>query len=248
MSSPVAPVSAPPSPPLEGISSTVDSYPSHDADLTSHLPADAPNDDIPLHFPPERSPSPEMPNLRFVAFPPDEAEDSDSDDDEVLHSLPIYMSASLYPQIQLFQYPLNTQTISAGTWARERGKTVTARVKESVGRVEVEVPVNMDVSVWREERATDLGYVQDLNNSGGVEGGYGFNRGDDRSTKDKKKDKKKKEEKKWGDRLRLRSEAVPSTLGTYAGLIHDGEFVTIGEDESDGQAHYICTQSQRSTN
>jgi hypothetical protein len=32
-----------------------------------------------------------------------------------------------------------------------------------VGRVEVEVPVDAGQSVWREERARDLGYVQDVN-------------------------------------------------------------------------------------
>lgn len=215
-------VSPPVSPGIQAVSTGYHPSPEPDSS-TSTLPADVTNDDVPMHFP-ARSPSPPLPDLKRRPFPPDEASDDDLDDasdDEVVARLPIYMSTSLYPNVQMFQYPLNTRTISAPSWAIDRGKTITTRVKEAVGRVEVEVPVDAGQSVWREERARDLGYVQDVNELNGSMDLEGGARSRDKKSKGKEKDEKKKE-KKWGDKMRMRSEVVPNATGYYSGMIHDG--------------------------
>ena len=213
-------------PVIEAVVDSIDSYPDNDAEADQVLPTDAPNDDMPgpSALPP-REPSPDLPNLNRRPFPPDEASDDEEEEDEVVARLPIYLSPSLYPQIQLFQYPLHRQ-IHTPTWAEDRGKGITTRVKEGIGRVEVEIPVDAGPEVWRDERARELGFVADVNavnGSGDVEGGYGFG-GRGGTSDDKKKGKKKEKEKKekWGEKMRLRSEPVPSVTEYYSGMIHDG--------------------------
>ena len=88
-------------------------------------------------------------------------------------------------------------------------------------------PVDAGTDVWRDDRARELGFVLDVGAGNGeaVEGGYGFGgRGTERE-KEKEKTRKKGKEEKWGDKLRLRSEAVPSATGYYSGIVHDGEEV-----------------------
>jgi len=108
-------------------------------------------------------------------------------------------------------------------------------VKEGVGRVEVEIPVDAGTDVWRDDRARDLGFVTDVGGVNGdeaVEGGYGFGgRGLENGNgpeKEKEKDKEKRKgrrarkEEKWGDKMRFRSEVVPNATGYYSGIVHDG--------------------------
>lgn len=105
-------------------------------------------------------------------------------------------------------------------WAADRGKRIGARVKEHAGRVEIEVPVDADSRVWREERARDLGMVAEVRErgeGGGVGGGVGGGRGE----------KKEDREERWGDKMRLRSEVVP-VGDQFAGVIRDGEWVKGG--------------------
>ena len=222
---PMAGASPPASPAIEAAVSTIDSYPQHgdDALTSSTLPADAPNSDVPLSIPPTRSPSPALPSLRHVPFPPDEADNSDSDDDEVLYKLPVYMSAGLFPQVQLFQYPMNTRPIAAPEWAVKRGKNVSARVKAEAGKVEVEVPIYGEVNAWRHERAKELSFEQDTHALNGRNGdGEGIVGGarDKRGATGKKD---KKPEVKWGDKVRLTSDPVPKATGYYTGQVYDGE-------------------------
>jgi DNA-directed RNA polymerase-3 subunit RPC5 len=93
-------------------------------------------------------------------------------------------------------------------------------VKENVGKVEVEMPVDEDQLYWRRDRAEELGFVRDINDDdSGVVGGYGFGgRGD----KDKDKGKGKKKEKHWGEKMRLKSESIPNETGYYSGVIQNG--------------------------
>ncbi|KAL7422789.1 hypothetical protein Q5752_002085 [Cryptotrichosporon argae] len=150
-----------------------------------------------------RAPTPPLPDLsRNYA-------DEEEEDDEVIHTLPIYLSPALFPNLAVFQYPLQHRSLRAPTWAADRGKKITTRVKETVGRVEIEVPVDAGADVWREEKAKDLGFVTDVQANGDVEGGVG---------------RRKKSEQKWGDKMRLRSEAVPNASGVqyYSGVISDG--------------------------
>lgn len=170
-----------------------------------------------------RAPTPPLPDL-FSGF---EEDDDESEPDEVVATLPIYLSAAMFPSVNLFQYPIRRETLRTPTWAADRGKSISARMKEGVGRVEVEVPVDAGETVWRDERARDLGFVTDVNavnGSGDVEGGYGFygGRGAEEAKRKGEKSKKKGKEK-WGDKARYRSEAVPSATGYYSGLVHDGE-------------------------
>lgn len=175
-----------------------------------------------------RSPSPPLPNLRSEHFPPewDDGDDDgmSSDDDEVLATLPIYLSPALHPHLHLFQYPLHTQSLVAPSYARDRGKEIAARVKEKAGRIEVEIPVDAGVDVWRDDRAREFGMTHDMGN-GDVVGGYGFGGRGDEDAAGRKKKSKAKEEKRWGDKIRLRSEALPSTTGYYAGVVKDGMWI-----------------------
>ena len=228
------PVSPPQSPHIEAVASTIECYASPDSSglalpATDPLHADVPGPST-TYIP--QQPSPPLPDLRHHSFLPDD--DSDESDDEIIAQLPIYLSPSLYPSLHLFQYPLHDQSLSVSTWAESRGKYLTARVKEAVGRVEVEIPVDAGTNVWRDDRARDLGFVGDVNAVNGVadvEGGFrpegrGLDKEKDR---DKEKKKKKVKEEKWGDKMRLRSEVVPNATGYYSGIMHDGEWAELFE-------------------
>jgi DNA-directed RNA polymerase-3 subunit RPC5 len=226
------PDAAPGSPPTEINADSIDPRPNAEEDTGDHLMADQPqNDDVPgpstTYMAPQdepepestraRPPSPTMPSLRTRHFPP---EDSDDEDDEVVAKLPVYLSPHLFPTLNLFQYPLRTETLVPPKYAQERNKFITTRVKEGVGRVEVEMPVDEDLNYWRRERAEELGFVRDINeDESGVVGGYGFG---GRSDRDKEKSKGKKKEKHWGEKMRLKSEPIPSETGYYSGIIQDG--------------------------
>ncbi|GFZ48103.1 hypothetical protein JCM24511_05851 [Saitozyma sp. JCM 24511] len=213
------------SPTIEAEPDSIDPAPNHDQEQYT-LPPTAPmGDDEPgpssTYIP--RQPSPPLPDLNTRPFPPDDDHSSDEEsDDEVVASLPIYLSPNLFPHLNLFQYPLHTRSLSAPSWARDRGKRITARVKERVGRVEVELPVDGTAEVWRDDKAREMGFVTDVNANGhgdDIVGGYGF--GGKEKEKDKRKKSAKKEEK-WGDKARLRSEVVPNATGYYSGVVHDG--------------------------
>lgn len=170
--------------------------------------------------PPTRAPRPPSPPL------PKFRNDDDSEDDEVVAQLPIFLSPALFPHLNLFQYPLRTNSLAAPKYAQDRNKLITTRVKENTGRIEVELPVDEDSNVWRRERAEDLGFVAELDDHD-VVGGYGFGgRGTEKDKKKKEKEKKaeKKDKTHWGDKMRLRSEVVPNTTGYYSGIIQDGKF------------------------
>lgn len=236
------PAAQPSSPQLEATVSTVDPYPEpkdSDGDVLMPDEARTQNEDaagpststyIPPQEDPARPPSPALPSLHTRAFPPEE--DDDESDDEVLATLPVYMSPALFPTLNLFQYPLRTETLEPPKYAQERNKFITTRVKENVGRIEVELPVDEDVNYWRRERAEDLGFVRDVNeDDSGVVGGYGFGgRGD----KDKDKDKKgkKKDKSHWGEKMRLKSEPIPNETGYYSGVVQDGKLSFLAQTHS----------------
>lgn len=230
METPANPDAQPPvDPGVEKIDSTINSYPDpreSDGPLyesTGLSGRDAPGPST-TYIP--REPSPPLPDFRPAQHPLDDEMDELDEDDEVLATLPIYLSPSLYPHLSVFQYPLHHNPIAVPVWARDRGKTVTSRVKEAAGRVEVEIPIDGNVNVWREERAKEVGFISEsqANGNGDVEGGYGFG-GRGAGDKDKKKKSKKDEQAKaWGEKSRLTSEVVPYATGYYSGVIQDGEW------------------------
>ncbi|ORX41052.1 Sin-like protein conserved region-domain-containing protein [Kockovaella imperatae] len=173
-----------------------------------------------------RQTSPPLPDLRFTPFPPNEYSDDDGDgdddDNEVVAQLPIYLSPALHPHLNLYQYPLLSGSLAAPEWAKERGKTMTARVKEQTGRVEVEIPVDEQPRFWRDDRATELGFIPNIHANGDdIEGGFGFANKADGKTKPGQKKKSVKMEK-WGDKRRLRGDIIPNAPEYYTGMVHDG--------------------------
>ena len=170
-----------------------------------------------------RQTSPPLPDLRYTAFPPNEQSDHSDDDeeDEVIAQLPIYLSPNLYPNLNLYQYPLLLGSLATPTWAKERGKSISARVKEQTGRVEVEIPVDEQPRFWRDERATELGFIPNIHANGDdIEGGYGYmNKADGKKKPGRKKSVKME---KWGDKRRLRGEIIPNAPEYYSGIVHDG--------------------------
>ncbi|OCF30745.1 DNA-directed RNA polymerase III subunit RPC5 [Kwoniella heveanensis BCC8398] len=223
---------APAEPGIEVVDDTINSYPDpRESDgpqlsaAETSVPADAPGPST-TYIP--RQPSPPLPELNTRSFPAmDGSDESDDEDDEPVATLPIYLSPALAPHLDLYQYPLQHRSFSVPSWAKDRGKSISARVKEKVGRVEVEIPVDAGQSYWREDRARDLGFVMDVRDVNGdpdVEGGYGFGGRGGGSSKDKEKKakEKKRRDEKWGDKMRLRSELVPNATGYYSGVIRDG--------------------------
>ncbi|WVR08565.1 hypothetical protein IAU60_005620 [Kwoniella sp. DSM 27419] len=219
-------------PAIEVVDDSINSYPDPRESNGPSLPAgDAAAHDAPgpsTTFIP-RQPSPPLPELFSRSFPlVDASSDEEDEDDEPIATLPIYLSPALAPHLDLYQYPLQHRSLSVPSWARDRGKDISARVKEKAGRVEVEIPVDAGTNYWREDRARDLGFVMDVsevNGDDGVVGGYGFggrSGGGSSKDKDKKGKKEKKKEEKWGDKMRLRSELVPNATGYYSGVIRDG--------------------------
>ncbi|KAK8850503.1 hypothetical protein IAR55_004421 [Kwoniella newhampshirensis] len=221
-------------PPIETVVDTIASYPDARESDGPQLPAtDLSGADVPgpstTYIP--RQPSPPLPNLKARRFPLSAeggngaVDDDDDSDDEVIAKLPIYLSPALHPNLDIYQYPLQHRSISVPKWAQDRGKIISSRVKEKVGRVEVEVPVDAGTSYWREDRAKDLGFVMDVGDANGengdVIGGYGFG-GRVGKDKDKRGKEKKKKDEKWGDKMRLRSEVVPNATGYYSGVIREG--------------------------
>ncbi|RXK41678.1 hypothetical protein M231_00913 [Tremella mesenterica] len=196
---------APSSPVIEATQSTIDPHPEPPESFGPHLAHDEPMDaDVPgpssTYLPSQ--PTPPLPSSR-----PLPKHITSPEDDEIIEELPIYLSASLFPNLALFQYPL-VQKALLSSWARERRKHISLRVKEDVGRVEVEVPVNEDEEFWRYEKASELSFTTDVGNEDGVVGG--------------KEGKKGKKKEKWGEKMRLKSEMLPHKSGYYCGVIHEG--------------------------
>lgn len=217
----------PSEPAIIGLSDSIDRYPEDPESTGDTIPAGETHEsDIPgpsTTFIP-RQPSPPLPNLSKHASGLDNYDSDDESDDEIAYTLPIYLSASLSPSLNLFQYPLQHRSLSVPSWASDRGKKITTRVKENVGRIEIEVPVDAGADVWREDRAKELGFVNDVKalNGGDVIGGVNGDKG-----KDKRGAKRKKDEK-WGDKTRLTSENLPNVTGYYSGIVHDGKSVPLG--------------------
>jgi DNA-directed RNA polymerase-3 subunit RPC5 len=175
-----------------------DAGPSTSADATTSIDLEMadPNDDENNFIPPAR------PVYAEPHLPPNLVDD----DDEIAHTLPIFISHALDPSIHLFQYPLNHRPVAVSQYAKEHGEVITARMKEQVRRLEIEIPVDQRGEVWNEERAETFGFAEE-----------------DEKEKKKSKGKSKEQEKiVWGTKMRLRGEEVPGVTGYWSGIVHDG--------------------------
>lgn len=131
--------------------------------------------------------------------------DDPDDEDEIAHTMPIYISHNLSPAVHLFQYPVHQRKLEVSSYGQQRGQVITARMKENVGRFELEVPVDLRPSHWNEDRAEELGFLP-------VE-----------ESKDKGKGKRRDDKpENWGTKMRLRSEEVPNVTGYWTGIVQKG--------------------------
>ena len=78
-------------------------------------------------------------------------------DDALLSVIPIHLSTTLEPNVQLHQFPLLTRPLQVPPSAAQAGKKISARYKPKAGRIEVHVPVDVRPDVWNVERGRELG-------------------------------------------------------------------------------------------
>ncbi|CAG7847317.1 SubName: Full=Uncharacterized protein {ECO:0000313/EMBL:CCA72043.1} [Serendipita indica DSM 11827] len=115
------------------------------------------------------------------------------DDDPIVSVIPIQLSTTFDPRLQLHQYPLSSRPLAPPPSAKRAGKAITARIKPLSDRLEVHVPFDTREEVWNQRR--------------------GLEYGDARYEEDGRKPHAGREEHRL-DELRLRSEQVPHR-GTY---------------------------------
>lgn len=80
-----------------------------------------------------------------------------NEDDQLVSVLPIHFSDALTPNLHIHQFPLLTRPLQVPPTAAASGKRIKARLKSSVRRLELHVPVDTRPEVWNAERSTDLG-------------------------------------------------------------------------------------------
>lgn len=80
-----------------------------------------------------------------------------NEDDQLVSVLPIHFSDALTPNLHIHQFPLLTRPLQVPPTAAASGKRIKARLKPSVRRLELHVPVDTRPEVWNAERSTDLG-------------------------------------------------------------------------------------------
>ena len=82
------------------------------------------------------------------------------DDDQVVHSLPIFYSNLLEPSIHLHQFPLLARPLQVPPSAAQAGKVITVRHKPKSNRIEIQVPVDTRPEVWNRERSQEYGFAR----------------------------------------------------------------------------------------
>jgi len=128
--------------------------------------------------------------------------------DELISSLPIHLSTSLSPNLQLHQFPLLTRPLQVPPSAERAGKRITSRLKPSTRRFEIHVPVDVRPEVWNADKAKEQG-VSRLE--------------DDRERNQEPKLKMKEGEVPRLSEVRLRSEQIPQTGVYMLGIVRDGK-------------------------
>lgn len=151
----------------------------------------------------------------------------DVQEDRLLTVLPIHFSNALSPNIHLHQYPLLTRPLQVPPSAAASGKRIRARLKPSVKRLEVHVPVDTRPEVWNAERSQELGSarLQD----------------DKEKNQEQVKAKQKEGEEPKLTEVRMRSEQVPQVGAYVLGIVRDGARASFSStchaDRAPGKLH-----------
>ncbi|KAH7106729.1 hypothetical protein BKA62DRAFT_684926 [Auriculariales sp. MPI-PUGE-AT-0066] len=75
----------------------------------------------------------------------------------LVQTIPIRISNSLEPEVEIHQYPLLSRALRVPPSAAESGKRIRARSKPQAGIFEVHIPADIRPDVWNHERAKEHG-------------------------------------------------------------------------------------------
>ena len=143
-------------------------------------------------------------------------------DDDLVASLPVYLSASLpdTARLQLFQYPLyrRGRPLPVPASAAARGQHITSRWRPNADRVEMELPLDMREAVYDADKGAAMGeasqrigHIGEPGHDGAARGGAMKPESDVEPTPPR------------FDRMRLESSAVPNATHYLVGTVHQGE-------------------------
>lgn len=130
------------------------------------------------------------------------------EDDPVVSVLPIHLTNTLLPHVQIHQFPLLNRKLVVPPAAERSGKLIKARLKPQSKRLEIHVPVDTRKDVWNDDRAKELGAG--------------------RAVDDKEKNqetgamKLKEGEEPRLSETRLRSEQIPQAGAYMLGFVREG--------------------------
>lgn len=130
-------------------------------------------------------------------------------EDRLVSVLPIHFSNTLAPNVQLHQYPLLNRPLQVPPSAAASGKRIRARLKPSVHRLEVHVPVDTRPEVWNAERSKDLGAARNTDDK-------------ERNQSAPQKGKQREVEDHRLSEVRMRGELVPHSGAYVLGVVRDG--------------------------
>lgn len=141
---------------------------------------------------------------------------AEGEDDELLASLPVYLSTALpsTSSLQIFQYPIypRSRPLPVPASAAPRGLGIGARWRPKANRVEVELPLDVREAVYNAEQGDEMGA------GAGAGIGSGAGAGPSGSGPSSKKKEARRLEK-----TRLESNEVPCLTKYMVGVIRDSE-------------------------
>jgi DNA-directed RNA polymerase-3 subunit RPC5 len=127
--------------------------------------------------------------------------------DEIVGILPIHYSNGHTSNVQIHQFPLLTRPLQAPPSAILSGKSITARIKSDVHRLEVHVPADSRPEVWNVDRTKVLGAARAE---------------DDREKNQDLRVKGREVEEPRLSEIRLRSEEIPQRGVHMLGIVRNG--------------------------
>ncbi|KAH8100619.1 DNA-directed RNA polymerase III subunit Rpc5 [Cristinia sonorae] len=130
-------------------------------------------------------------------------------EDRLISVIPVHFSNTLVPNVQLHQYPLLNRPLQVPPSAAASGKRIRARIKPSVRRLEVHVPVDSRPEVWNAERSKELGSARATDDK-------------ERNQEPSQKGKQRETEEHRLSEIRLRGEPVPHNGAYVLGVVRDG--------------------------